>query len=118
SFAAALKDGCRRPGVEVEGPNKEVEVLQNIGVYLRETLGEDHWVDTLIASHPDLATTGLVVDDMRFPNEFQRLKDLGFLMVRLEIDRKEQIRRAEAMGAKLGDLDHASETALDDLPPD
>src|SRR5690348_1976950 len=111
SFAASLKAGLKMMGIAADGPNKNREVLQGIGVYMR-SLQADHWIKVLAAKHPDLDSTGLIVDDCRFQNEYQWLKDTGFLMVRLKVRSETQVRR----GAGYGQLFHQSEIALDPLP--
>ena len=56
-----------------------------------------------------------MIDDLRFPNEYWLLKELGFTIVRVEADRHDRISRLKQNG-KLQDeaqLDDISETALD-----
>jgi hypothetical protein len=60
------------------------EFLQRYGTEAhREVFGDDFWVDMALA--PDLDHSGdlLVVTDMRFPNEAQRVRDLGGVTVKV-----------------------------------
>ncbi|MFD7259353.1 hypothetical protein [Streptomyces sp. NPDC059874] len=75
----------------------------------RKVLGSEVWVEALLASHIDAA--GLVVTDVRFPNEAQAIADRGGVVIRLE---------RPGVGPtkdKYGRV-HVSETALDDWPFD
>lgn len=79
-----------------EGSRKE-EIIPFFGVttrYLMQTLGTEWgrnqvkgtvWIDVAKAKIQKLLDYGhnVVVDDMRFPNEFQAIKDLGGLTVRV-----------------------------------
>jgi hypothetical protein len=85
-------------------------LLQRTGTEAgRRVLGEDVWVEALFASHHD--APGLVVTDVRFPNEAQAVVDRGGVMIRVERPNvgptKDKYGRA-----------HISETALDDWPFD
>lgn len=62
--------------------------LQEIGLLMREELGESYWVDKMLSkvyNGGKWRPWGFigVVDDVRFKNEFTRLREAGFLMVRL-----------------------------------
>jgi hypothetical protein len=84
------------------------QVLQRLGVAVRDHVGPDVWVDALDRRVDALpAETPVVVTDVRFPNEAERLAALGFTLVRLT-------REAAAGAAPL----HVSETALDEWPTD
>jgi hypothetical protein len=98
-FAGTLKDmvkvllkdlGIQNPTEFTDGPNKEM-VLEDLGCSTRvlmQTLGTEWgrkiikpsiWIDLAVAKIQRLQADGwrVVVDDMRFPNEFQAIKDLG-----------------------------------------
>ena len=105
--------------------------LQALGVALRD-IDEDVWIRKCCA-RIELETTrpyylgGLyylggsaVVDDCRFPNELQMLREMGFVSVRVVAERNRRLARLQANG-KIQDeaqLEHSSETALDDYPAD
>ena len=62
--------------------------LQEVGVLMREELGESYWVDkmlTKVYNGGKWRPGGFigVVDDVRFKSEFKALREVGFLMVRL-----------------------------------
>jgi hypothetical protein len=115
-FAMPLKEGLAKLGVIVDGPEKDVEALQFIGTDYFRKRDPDWWVKTFDRATTDREETGLVIDDVRFPNELQWARDNGFITVRLSVSPNQQKERARGMGiADLrGDVfEHASETGLD-----
>lgn len=90
--------------------------LQRLGVAVRE-IRADTWVDLLvddIIEHGALHNP-IVVDDCRFPNEYEALAARGFRFIRViahedqRVDRLQRINRLDDMSQ----LHHESETALD-----
>jgi hypothetical protein len=60
------------------------EYLQRVGTEAgRNVFGEDFWVDMALPSDTDHVDKLLVVTDMRFPNEIDRVIELGGYTVRL-----------------------------------
>lgn len=60
------------------------EYLQRYGTEAhREVFGDDFWVDMALAPELDHSNDLLVVTDMRFPNEAQRVLDLGGITVKV-----------------------------------
>ncbi len=113
SFATPLKAGC--------GTTTDREVLQRVGVGVRE-LCPDFWVNLLLAELlAELKPRGrYVVDDCRFPNEAKALRLKGFQFLRVVAPRNTRVMRLRA-SHKLQDeaqLEHVSETALDDFGHD
>lgn len=56
------------------------EYLQNYGTQAhRNVFGTDFWIDMCIPTHPEELpeNTLIVITDIRFPNEAQRVRDLG-----------------------------------------
>jgi hypothetical protein len=58
--------------------------------------------------------SGVIVDDMRFENEYDWCVNNGFFVIRLDITPEEQIAR----GAEAHTFWHSSETGLDHLAPE
>ncbi len=56
---------------------------------------------------------GIFCSGIRFPNEVDKLKEQGFKVVRLEVNREQQLSRPTDNKATIN-LDHESEVALDD----
>lgn len=118
SFAGRLRDVAGEIW-GAEGHSRDR--LQRLGVAVRE-IDEDAWVNALFNYNAQRFArhARLVIDDVRFPNEYWRLRSEGFVLVRIEAHRTQRVDRLLANG-KLQDeaqLEHVSETALDDVIPD
>ena len=82
-------------------------ILQTIGNGLREYGGDDIWIDSLFGSDNDRVITDLtwindwwIIEDLRYPNEAQRIKSLSGKLIRIERKKSE-------------DNEHTAETSLD-----
>lgn len=104
-----------------EGKNTEIEqfgtvrnALQVIGTHLRE-LDPDIWVNALLGEYKqsinpqsaDDQQNYWIIDDVRFPNEKQRIEELGGIVIRLTRESPDYHSLPEQVRA------HISETALD-----
>ncbi len=87
---------------------KDTHMLQFIGFGLREYYGANIWIDSAISKIKAVAQTqpraAIIVTDMRFPNEMEKLKAEGFTTVKVVRDSRPIDR----------DPNHPSETALAD----
>lgn len=93
--------------------------LQYWGVQVRRAQDENYWVKQGLKRIEEslLSGTSVIFSDARFPNEVELVDSLGGKVVRLSISQQEQIRRIELRDGftpKLEQLNHRSETALDD----
>lgn len=119
-----MHDAClpvlKRWGIRPIEMTKEGELLQVLGTeYGRKRIHEDVWVDALVnrinhfhgVQTRAIGETRLViVDDMRFPNEFEAMG--GAFRVRLNADRDA---RRERCSYWREDENHPSESSLDDM---
>ena len=64
--------------------HKDRRLLQQIGMKMRE-IKEDVWIDYLINLQVDEGEN-LIVDDVRFINEAEKLKTAGWTLIRINID--------------------------------
>jgi len=122
-FADVLKDMLRAVGLteaQIEGDEKESPVyalcgktprfaMQTIGTeWGRKIMGDDLWVNLWqqrVQHWMDLHPMNrVVVDDVRFPNELQRVLDLGGTVLRID---RPGVQPTNS---------HSSETAIDDAP--
>lgn len=112
SFAAALKRDLQKIGI-VKGDPAFREIAQIYGTeHCRVKYGPDYWVERLRGGTHTLAgLAGLVVDDMRFPNEHAACGADGLLLVRVHAD--EDV-RSKRLGGPCPE--HPSEWALDSYP--
>lgn len=95
SFAAPLKDVARQLWGEDRGAERDR--LQRLGVGVRE-IDPDTWVDLLTARVEARPSVRFVVDDCRFPNEYQELRALGFRFVRVEAYATDRLLRLQKSG--------------------
>lgn len=121
-FAEGLKNMLKVIGVtdnQIDGSEKEVplsllcgktprQALQYLGTeYGRNLIGEDFWVNILenrvkeYLKKCDL--NKVVIDDIRFPNELDRIVSMGGFIIRIERDSSVPVNR------------HVSETSLDSV---
>jgi hypothetical protein len=123
-FAGPLKDMLRAIGLqedEIESPLKNQpcdallgrtprHAMQTLGTeWGRKCIDEDFWLSLWHTRVVDGRGRFVVVDDCRFPNEAQIIKDLGGVIVRIERpDRKHDAQAAS----------HISEALLNELPYD
>lgn len=83
------------------------ELLQSWGTKGRD-INPNAWVNSVFSTFDE--NSRWVIDDVRYPNEADRIRGMGGLLIRLEGDPgcvRQNSKR---------DLNHESETALDDYP--
>ena len=111
----AVADEVKRIAVRLfKMKMKDRKLLQDIGFKMRE-IRTTVWIDFLIDQIR--GKDKIVVDDIRYPNEYEALKKEGFKMIRVVADREICIKRlTERDGtAAIERLDDESETAMDNV---
>jgi Deoxynucleotide monophosphate kinase len=86
---------------------KDRQFLQYIGTEWARSQEEDVWVNILVKDvkgYINNSKENIYVTDVRFPNEFNALKELGFTMIQIKGDPKSEF------GS--GSSNHKSEVAL------
>lgn len=100
---------------EAFGKNKNRELLQRLGQGLRENIDYDIWVNAVVNDiNKKSLNDNLVLDDLRYKNEFKAMKENGFLLIR--ILSPEETRRNRIPNTFPSDPSHISEVDLDDVP--
>ena len=89
---------------EAKQSNEVRYLLQETGTTARTMFGLDVWLDSLFATIPE--TDSVVITDVRFTNEAERIRSMGGVLYR--------VKRPGVYPAN----DHISETDLDDYPFD
>lgn len=116
SFAASLKEFVQSMGLPMTR-----EVMQNAGANARGILGEKVWVQAFTNRYGNLPR--IVVDDMRYPNEYDFLMTNNAHFIRLEGGRGTQWERyltSSKFDPNIltdvweASLDHETENKLDD----
>lgn len=98
--------------------NEVRRMLQQVGTeYMRHNVNDNIWVNALEKQIKKWEPAKLVVDDMRYPNEFEMLRKNGFVMVRLSVSRDVQQKRLSKLYGSIDESKfvHPSETALDHM---
>lgn len=95
--------------------------LQYWGTPVRREQDTNYWVKPSVAASLQAVSLDspkfVIVTDARFPNEADAIRDMGGVVVRLDVSREEQLRRLYDRDRQLPSneaLEHVSETALDD----
>ena len=74
------------------------EIMQKVGTFVRQEFGEDFWIKRLFQEYKN---EYIIIADVRFLNEANKIKELGGQLLRIERDDVTQ-------------CNHISETELDD----
>ena len=95
---------------------KDRDLLIAIGLKMRE-IRQDVWLDYIV-KQTNTDCCSVIIDDLRFPNEFDRLRKEGFILIRLNISKETQLSRLHDVyyggyEAHIRKLEDPSETALD-----
>ena len=122
-FASPISSIIEEYFPEQEG--KPRELYQKIGQSMRE-IDPDVWVNYLDDvyhwnenSHHRM-TKGIILTDVRQPNEWQWCREQGFTVVKIDCPLELRIERAMAAGDQfnVGDMFHETEQYIDQLPAD
>lgn len=96
---------------------KDRKLLQVLGQKMKE-IDSEVWIRALTNQVKQCKDSHIIIDDVRFPNEFDALRKLNFVIIRLDIDPVLQLERLkntypESWETHVLRLDNISETALD-----
>lgn len=108
-------DDIERGGLRAKKPRK---MYQDFGQAMRK-LDDNIWIDHVESAmktrEDSRSTKGIVIDDLRQPNEYQWAKDNGFIIIR--INAPDDVRRKRALSAGDDfvdeDLIHETESHVD-----
>lgn len=95
-------------------------MLQYWGVEVRRVQDEAYWLDKAVLNAAEAISSGknIIITDVRFPDEVERLQTIGFTVVRLDITPETQAKRLHGRDGLEIDplaLTHATEVSLDDF---
>lgn len=124
AFGTTLKNMYHSLFPWVNKDAKPREAYQKFGQLMREQFDEDVWVKHAARS-VDFAldsrkTVGVVISDLRQPNEYEWAKSNGFIIVRVTAPDELRIERAKAAGDDFSaeDLAHDTEQHVDGFAVD
>lgn len=81
SFASHVKEYCKEI---FDMKYKDRKLLQDFANKCRE-INENVWVNLTEKEITKMKGINIVIDDLRFPNEYKMLKRLGFIVIKLDI---------------------------------
>lgn len=113
-FPTAKAQG--KPRRHYQHIGQQLRVLDN-DVWINYTLGH---IDMLERFYPSTHAAGFVISDMRQPNEAKRVKENGFVIIKVVADDKERLARMKALGDQFtaADLNHETEQGVDNIEAD
>jgi len=94
---------------------KDRRLLQAIGTKMRE-IDENVWINSVLNKYDD----NIILDDARYLNEIEALKNAGFVLIKLDIPKDEQLRRLkkcypDTYNVHINNMNHESETSMDNI---
>lgn len=101
------------------GVKKPRQLYQRFGQMMRE-IDEDIWIQhaerTVESLEDSRSVKGVVIDDLRQPNEYIWARDHGFTIIRVNANEDTRLERARALGDsfEIEDLRHETEMYVDD----
>lgn len=110
-------------GKSIAGYKKPRKLLQQIGQLFRQ-IDEDVWIkraeQTMKYYEQYRDTRGIVIDDLRQPNEYEWARANGFVIIRINAPDSLRIERAKAAGDDfdINDLTHETERHIDGFAVD
>lgn len=95
--------------------NEVRSMLQDVAYKIKEEVRQSIWIDSCLKDMYEMDGENFIHDDLRYPFEHEKLRQHGFILIRLDIDEATQAKRVKKL---YGNIDkerfsHISETALD-----
>jgi dephospho-CoA kinase len=95
--------------------DKDRKLLQSIGTKMRE-IDDNVWIDYVLNNNKD----NIIIDDARYINELNALKDNGFIIIKLDLDKDIQLKRLkqcypDSYINHIQNINHESENNSDSL---
>ncbi len=100
--------------ININNKTQEVRTLyQDIGNFLRDTVNKDIWINFTIKNTQQ--TELVIIDDLRYKNEYRVLRDNNFVIIRLNIDENIRLSRIQKLYSTINEsaINHISEIDLD-----
>lgn len=102
--------------------NKPRKHFQEIGQFMR-TVNESVWINSVERKYTHLTGLGeanFILTDLRQVNEYEWLKENGFIVIKVETEQELRIERMKASGDTftMDSLIHSTEQQIKDLPYD
>lgn len=128
AFGDGVREVARALYPESEDARKDRELLQFVGqtmreydehIWVRRTL-RDIYKDENESTFYSCRPFSCVITDLRQMNEYEKLKSLGFVIVKVEADEETRIKRIRDRGDIFSEnmLTHETELSVDEIPYD
>ena len=116
SFGDKPKEICRDLFGMV---GKDRKLIQTVAETLK-TIDQNVWINYVVTSIISSTETNIVIDDCRFPNEYEALKNLGFYFIYINISKEDQLSNIKKTykddyDQHIKNLDHISESYIESL---
>jgi len=123
AFGDALKGGFHRRYPEIPREPKPRVGYQMHGQLMRRLIGKDVWIDKCfddISAYLSNFAGPVIISDLRQPNEFDRCKREGYVIIRINCADDVRRERARAVGDAFtdSDLNHETERHIDGFSVD
>lgn len=119
-FAKSLYDVCRSlfPKRFEEG-NKPRKLLQDAGSAMRQ-IDVNVWINKTIQEINEMGSDQIVVTDVRYPNEAERLRQEGFTLIKIVSPLEKRIERSivDSGSFSVTDTQHESEKQVQAIETD
>jgi len=118
-FGDGIKEIIEKYFPDAWSKGKPRTYYQFIGQALRQ-LDPDVWIKYVLKKIEESGADNVIIDDMRQLNEAKKLKELGFIIIKVEADINTRLKRMVDLGDKfnLEDLFHETEQQVDLIIPD
>lgn len=110
AFGDDVRAGFHHMFIDVPSDRKPRAGYQHYAQLMRVVYGEDYWVDRTFRFINLVKPEQLVISDLRQPNEYNRCRNEGFVIIRVSCPDDIRIERARAVGDNFTDEDLNHET--------
>lgn len=133
AFATDLKNGFHKEFPHIPANPKPRKGYQLYGELKRYVYGQDYWINLTLGDVKYAEIDGErfgyvteeqplfpVITDVRYPNEAKRLKEEGYIIIKIETPLEVKLERAKTAGDNFNpeDLNHESEKHIKDMSSD
>lgn len=120
AFGDVLKKDFHDKNPDVPREPKPRASYQSHGQEMRREHGEDIWINRTLEKVRCYESRRALIEDVRQPNEFKRLKDEGYTIIRINASDELRIERARKAGDSFteADLSHETEKYIDGFEVD
>ena len=124
AFGDGIKESCFKMFPDKMKKGKNRSILQKFGQLMRYEFDENVWInycfnqinaDAKKRKESKFSTLNAIITDLRQPNEYQKCKEEGFVIIKVHTDDDIRLERMNAKGDNftMDDLQHDTESHID-----